>query len=117
MRTAWLYVALMCSASFSGCSGCDHGIPGPGKDMAMGGHDMAVPSDDMTAIPDMAVKIVSWGQFSHDLATALCQHYMACGQLDAAQMTACIERNLRQTGWDVDTESKKGRVEINEGQC
>ena len=32
-------------------------------------------------------------------------------------MAACLENNLRHTGWDQDVEIDKGRVEINELQC
>ncbi len=102
-----------------GVLGCgDHGLPTP--DMATG--DMGV-SDDLSAgiadmvIPNDAKVNVSFTQFAQDYATTLCAHYVTCGQLDAAQMAACVENNLRHTGWDQDVEIMKGRLEINELQC
>jgi hypothetical protein len=100
------------SVAAVGCG--DHGLPP--------GYDMAVPDDlsgavtDM-GIPDDAKKVVTFSTFAQDYAQTLCAHYLACGQLDAAQMNACLERNLRHTGWDQDVEIMKGRVEINELQC
>ncbi len=111
-----LLLSLACAA-VAGC-GDHHGLPG--EDMAVS-NDMSVSTDmgigDMAMYPDDIRKYVSFTMFAKDFANALCAHYMACGQLDAAQMAACVERNLRHTGWDQDIEITKGRMEVNEAQC
>jgi hypothetical protein len=110
MRSTLLLSAL--SLFVAGCG--DHGLPGD--------HDMAV-ADDLSGVledmppPDDARRFVSFTTFAQHLAETQCAHYMTCGQLDASQMNACIERNLRKTGWDQDIEIMKGRMEINELQC
>src|SRR5262249_22857095 len=106
--TLLLSLISVLSLAISGYSGCAHGLPLSD----MGEADMAVPLD-MSGIPDDFKKLVTFSMFAQDYAEALCSHYMACGQLDAAQMPACIERNLRHTGWDQDVEIMKGRMEIN----
>jgi hypothetical protein len=104
----------MFAATFIGGCG-DDGLPPPHYDMAIS--DMsAVPPGDM-AIPDDARKFVTFAMFALDYAQALCAHYMTCGILDAAQLSACIERNIPHSGWDQDIEIMKGRLEINELQC
>jgi hypothetical protein len=110
MRSTWLCFALL-SAAVGGCG--DDTMAPPSKDMSVG-DDMTVP--DM-GIPDDAKKLVTFTMFAQDYAQHLCALYMKCGQLDAAQMAACIERNLQHTGWDQDVEITKGRMEINELQC
>src|SRR4051812_15401667 len=98
-----------------GAIGCGHGIPGPGDDMSTDMSivdDMSVPADLL--IPDDAQKLVTFTQFAMDYAKELCAHYLKCGLLDAAQMDACIERNLPHLGWDEDVEIMKGRVSVNE---
>jgi hypothetical protein len=108
---------LLLSIFAIGLIGChDHGIPMGGDDMTAANDDMSV-GMDMSMIPDDFRKDVSYTMFAMDLAQALCAHYLACGQLDAAQMPQCIERNLRHTGWDQDVEITKGRMSINELQC
>src|SRR6185312_8466067 len=108
MRSTLLLSLLVAAV---GCGG--HGLPSS---------DMAV-SEDMSAAEDMAMfgldirQYVTFEQFAQDYAAAVCAHYQACGQLDAAQMSACVERNLRHSGWDQDIEVVKGRMEINEAQC
>jgi len=104
----------MFAIALAGCHG--HGVP-PGEDM--GPEDMSANTDMTTdmGIPNDATNIVTFSMFTQDYAQALCAHYMACGQLDAAQMNACIEKNVRHTGWDQDVEIMKGRLEINELQC
>jgi hypothetical protein len=101
---------------------CAIGVVGCGDHGGGGGFDLSAPDDlsvamDMSGIPDDAKKIVTFSMFAQDFAQAICAHYMACGQLDTAQLPACIERNLRHTGWDQDVEIMKGRMEINELQC
>jgi hypothetical protein len=105
-----LFVSLI-AAAVLGCG--DHGLPG-GDDM---GEDMGMPDDLSGVVFDDQRHIVTFSEFAMDYATAVCAHYMTCGQLDAAQMNACIERNLRHSGWDQDVEISKGRMEINELQC
>jgi len=111
MRSTWLVFAIL-STGITGC-GPGGGHDG-GPDLAVGG-DMAVELD--MRIPDDAKVLVTFTMFAQDYAKTLCAHYVACGQLDAAQMAACVERNLRHTGWDQDIEISKGRMEINELQC
>lgn len=102
-------------AAAVGC-GDDSGLPpSQNNDMSAGAQDMAVELD--MSIPDDAKRIVTFTMFAEDYAQTVCAHYMMCGQLDAAQMAACIERTLRHTGWDQDAEIMKGRLEINELQC
>lgn len=96
--------------------GCgDHGVPSP-EDMAVS-NDLSASLDMSGVIPDDAKRIVTFTMFAQDYAQAVCAHAMACGQLDAAQLSACLERNLLHTGWDQDVEIMKGRMEINELQC
>ncbi|HEY2749085.1 MAG TPA: hypothetical protein VGL86_30905 [Polyangia bacterium] len=109
MRSTLLLSLLVIGA---GCG--DHGLPPGGEEDMAVNEDMSI--GDM-GIPNDAEKIVTFTMFAADYAQALCNHYMACGELDAAQMPACIERNLRHTGWDQDVEIEKGRMEINELQC
>ena len=112
MRNTWLVLTL----ASMGVVGCGHGIPGPSDDMG----DMSV-TDDMgmpdMVIPDDAQKLVTFTMFALDYAKELCAHYQKCGQLDAAQLDACIERNIKHLGWDEDVEIMKGRVSVNELQC
>jgi len=108
MRSTLLLSIL--AVALGGCG--DHGLPS--DDLSVG-EDMSAELD--MGIPDDAKRIVTFTMFAQDFAQALCAHYMACGQLDAAQLNACIENNLRHTGWDQDVEVMKGRLEINELQC
>lgn len=110
MRSTFLLSAL--ALAVGGCG--DHGLPPP-EDMSMAVEDMSAELD--MGIPNDAKKTVTFTTFAQDFAQALCAHYMACGQLDAAQLNACIENQLRHTGWDQDVEIMKNRVEINELQC
>jgi hypothetical protein len=105
---------LLCLSSVLvvGCG--DHNLP-PGQDMAAP-EDLSGVVQDMPPADDQR-QFVSFTMFAQHLAETLCAHALACGQLDAAQMSACIERNLRGTGWDQDVEIMKGRMEINELQC
>jgi hypothetical protein len=99
-----------------GCGG--HGVPTPPNDMAVG-DDLASGADmelDMSISNDSGT-YVTFTMFAQDFAKALCAHAVACGQLDAAQMSACLERNLLHTGWNQDVEILKGHMEINELQC
>ena len=108
---------LLLSLLAVGVGGCgDHGLPpgGHGEDMSAGGDDMSMA--DMGPDDDQRV-FVTFGMFAQHYAEAVCAHYASCQQLDAAQMNACIERNLRHTGWDQDVEIMKGRMQINELQC
>ena len=111
MRSTLLLSLL--TLALAGCG--DHGLP-PSEDMSRPRRprpaqmDMAIPDDAQDAGDVHDVRAGSTPQ-------TLCAHYVACGQLDAAQMSACIERNLRHTGWDQDVEIMKGRMEINELQC
>lgn len=110
-----LFLSILCVAA-AGCH--DHGIPGDDMatmgDMSAGGEDMAI--GDMGP-PDDARTFVTYTMFAKDYAQTLCQKYMDCGQLDASQLNACLERFLRHTGWDQDVEIMKGRMQINELQC
>lgn len=109
-----LLLSLACAA-FVGCG--DHGLPG---DMSMLADMSAITGADMNTDMGIADDIrvdVSFTKFAQDFAQTLCAHQLACGQLDAAQMAGCIERNTRHTGWDQDVEITKGRLEINEAQC
>lgn len=92
-----------------------------GNDMSM-----VVPNDmsaieDMAStdisIPDDARTFVTFAMFALHYAQHVCAHKMSCGQLDAAQQAACIERVIPHTGWDQDIEIMKGRMMINEAQC
>ena len=115
MRSTFLLSAVAVLA-FGGCG--DHGLPPPDfgpVDLSVVVTDLAVDLD--MGIPDDAKKVVTFTQFAQDYAQALCAHYMACGELDTAQMAACLENNLHHTGWDQDVEINKGRVEVNELQC
>jgi hypothetical protein len=115
-----LFLSLIC-ATVAGCH--DHGIPGEGDmavaDMSVGGSDMS--SDDMSigdmGPPDDIRHYVSFSMFAQSYAETVCQHLVTCGQLDAAQMAACVERRKLHTGWDQDTEISKGRMRINDAQC
>jgi len=111
MRSTFLLS--MFAIGLAGCHG--NGVP-PGEDMAIEDMAMGDMAMDM-GIPDDATHIVTFTMFAHDYAETLCTRYQACGKLDAAQMNACIEKNLRHTGWDQDVEIMKGRIEINELQC
>src|SRR5262245_38350256 len=114
MRNTWLAFSLVCASATIGCGPDGH--PG-GKDMSVpdAGVDMAIP-DDLT-IPDDAQSLVTYTAFSSHFAQELCAHYMKCGQVDAAQLDACIERETRHLGWDADVEIMKGRAALNELQC
>lgn len=101
----------MLAFAFCGCG--DHDGH-PGEDMSIS-QDMSAALD--IGIPDDAKHIVTFTMFAQDYAQALCAHYTKCGLLDAAQLSACVENNLRHTGWDQDVEIMKNRLEINELQC
>ena len=111
MRSTFL-LSLVAFAAVAGCG--DHGVPSP-DDLSMSSDDMSASLD--MSIPNDAKHVVTFTQFAADYAQALCAHEMACGQLDAAQMAACIERNTLHSGWDQDVEIMKGRMVINDLQC
>jgi hypothetical protein len=116
MRTSWLLMFVLGSV-VTGCDGCDDGgLPnGDG-----GGHvlDMAMPTDMSGEPGDGAlVHKVSYAEFALHYAQATCAHALACGQLDQASMSICLERNTHKLGWDIDSEILKQRVELNEAVC
>ena len=111
MRSTLLLSLL--AACAVGCG--DHGVPSP-DDLAVS-DDLSVPTDLSGVVLDDAKHIVTFTMFAKDYADTICAHAMACGQLDPAQLSACVERNLLHTGWDQDVEIMKGRMQINELQC
>jgi hypothetical protein len=116
MRVKWLAIAVVC-AGVGGCGPGDGGKDMAGADMA-GVDDLSV--GDMGPVDmssDDLMKDVTWTQFAQDYANTVCAHYMACGQLDAAQMAACVEHQMIKRAWDEDTEIAKGRITLNELQC
>ena len=119
MRSILVFAAISCFTAV-GCGDDDNG--GSGKDMSQSldlsanKPDLAIPPDLSGAAADMPPG-VTWAKFSLDFAQARCQHFLSCGEVDAAQMNTCITQNLQLTGWDVDTEIAKGRLAINETQC
>lgn len=119
MRGILVFAALSCFTAV-GCGDDDTG--GSSKDMSHPLDLASQPPDlsaaqDLSGTVDMPIAGVTWAKFSLDYAQARCQHFLSCGQVDAAQMNTCITQNLQLTGWDVDTEIAKGRVVINETQC
>ncbi|HWE29779.1 MAG TPA: hypothetical protein VHB97_17335, partial [Polyangia bacterium] len=106
---------LLLSLFAVGVVGCgDHNPGPPGQDLSV---EMDMSGAVDMSIPDDAKTIVTFTMFAQDYAQALCAHLMTCGQLDSAQLSACLENNLLHTGWDQDVEIMKGRVQINELQC
>src|SRR5262245_56278804 len=65
---------------------------------------------------DLMVNVLP-SQFDVHLAQAVCMHLAMCGQLDAANMAACVQANTNAEAADRDTEVLKGRFVINEYQC
>ena len=126
LMSRWLGLAIVV-----GTVGCgSQGLPIVSHDMAMKlgdmaadmQLDMAVPDDlgpvDM-AIPNDAIKPVSYSAFANDYATALCAHLSQCGKVDsdAASQAACREVNAIHFGRDFDSEIMRGHVVVNELQC
>lgn len=94
-------------------AGCHHdGLP-PGGDMPL--RDM--PMADM-AVADMTVsRLVTYTQFLMDFARVQCMQLLACGQLTAANMAACIENQTVFSSVDYDVEIVLGHVELDELDC
>src|SRR5262249_26641738 len=118
MRSNRLMVVLVAVA----LAGCGDDIaanpdqsPSPDLTMTTPPPDLAMPVD--LTIPFDMVNFVSATQFNTDLATAVCQHLLMCGQLLAANMNACIEEERATLSIDLDDEINHGRIMLNELQC